>query len=142
MERFFVYGSLREGMYNYVRYLKGRIIKNQQGFVKGELYTIKGVVYPALLSGEHFIAGEIMQIQDTNIWKELDELESYHGEGNVENEYHKVMMDIYDEHKVLVEQLPVYMFNMDKPSHKNILNERILSGDYVAYMKQKMSSND
>lgn len=131
MTKIFVYGTLREGMYNYEKYLKGRVRLKQQAYVKGLLYNIKGVVYPALLPGDQWICGEIMEIEDDMITKELDELESYYGEGNIHNEYDKQMMDIYDKDKHMIAQLPVYLFNLRNPKHQNCLGEIISSGDYV-----------
>lgn len=132
-----IHGSLREGMYNYDRYLKGRVLSNTKGYVKGSLHEIKGVVYPALVSGDDLILGEIMEIKEDDILTELDELEGFISEGHIDNEYDKVMLDIYNESHEIIKKLPVYVFNMNNPKHQGILGEPIETHDYVAHMKQK-----
>ena len=49
MKQIFVYGSLRKGMYNYERYVKGKSHFVGNGYVKGCLYALKDAAYPALL---------------------------------------------------------------------------------------------
>lgn len=137
MAKIFVYGSLREGMYNYERYLKGRVRSKRYGYVKGDLYQIKGVPYPALLPDTHDILGEIMEVDGETILTELDELETYFGEGNMYNEYDKIVMDIYDEQHQILDALPVYIFNQHNPKHNDILGDQILSGDYVAFIQSQ-----
>lgn len=137
MTTIFVYGSLREGMYNYDRYLKGRVLSNTKGYVKGSLHEIKGVTYPALVQGEDFILGEIMEINDEGILDELDELEGFICEGHIDNEYDKVMMNIYDETKEIIQILPVYIFNQNNSKHIGLLGKKIEVHDYVLHMKQK-----
>lgn len=136
MARIFVYGTLREGMYNYEKYLQGRVNSCTFGYVKGNLYQIKGVVYPALIEGNGRVLGEIMEIEGEEILKELDELETYLGEGNPDNEYDKVWMEIEDAQGNMIDHLPVYVFNMRNPKHQDILGAQIISGDYVAFMKE------
>lgn len=137
MATIFVYGSLREGMYNYDRYLKDRVKSKKDAYVKGALYEIKGVTYPALVEGERMILGEIMDISDEGILSELDELEGFIEEGHVNNEYDKIMMDIYNESCEVINRLPVYMFNMRNPKHDCLLDDLIETDDYVAHCKQK-----
>ena len=86
MKRIFVYGTLRTDMYNYEKYLKDKIIQSELAYVKGSLHEIKGVIYPALIEGDDMIAGEIMEVDDDQIFDELDELEGYLGELHMDNE--------------------------------------------------------
>ena len=136
MAKIFVYGTLREGMYNSETYLKGRVRNRTFGYVKGDLYQIKGVVYPALIEGNGRVLGEIMEIEGEEILSELDELETYYGEGNIDNEYDKVWMDIEDAQGAIIAHLPVYVFNMRNPKHQDMLGAQIVSGDYVAFRKE------
>lgn len=135
MVKIFVYGSLREGMYNYDIYLKGKVLKIQRAYVKGELYQLKDVRYPALLAGDTYITGEIMELKDTQILTELDAMEGFIDEGNPENEYHRKLCDIYDEDKQVIERLPVYFYNDENPQFRKRLKAKIQSGDYVAFIK-------
>lgn len=135
MSRIFVYGSLRKGMYNYHQYLEDKSIFIQKGFVKGALFSIKGVEYPALLEGDSYVLGEIYEIDEV-VEQQLDKLEGY-SPYSTENEYEKKIRDIYDEDMQFLYPLSVYMFNMEKDTHKSIIKNKIPSGDYVAYQKTK-----
>ena len=74
MATIFVYGTLLEGCRNYDRLLKGRVRSIQTAYVKGTLYSLKGVDYPALVDGDSFIRGEQMEVAD-DVLPLLDELE-------------------------------------------------------------------
>ena len=133
MVKLFVYGSLRQGMYNYERYLKGNSTYLGTGYVKGALYTLKGKAYPALIEGEDFIPGEIYEVEET-IAQAVDALEEY-VPGNKDNEYQKVKRTIYDAKQEVLTNLDVYMFNMEKPGHKELLDKRIK--DFVKHTKEQ-----
>lgn len=137
MTSIFVYGSLREGMYNYDRYLKGRVNANKKAYVKGNLYEIKGVVYPALIDGERMILGEIIEISDEKIIPELDALEGFIEKDHMDNEYDKIVMDIYNVDHEIIDRLPVYVFNMRNPKNQALLGDLIEINDYVEHCKQK-----
>lgn len=136
MTKIFVYGTLREGMYNYELYLKGRVTNIQEAYVKGELYQLKGVRYPALLAGEEYITGEIMEIQDEHILKELDEMEGFICTGHPDNEYDRIHMDIYDKQHQKIDYLPVYFYNHKNEQRKALIQNRITSNDFVRFMKE------
>ena len=60
---FFVYGSLREGFYNYNKFLAGKIFKKKQGKLHNvKLYHMPYKGYPAIVPGEDYVLGEIMVI--------------------------------------------------------------------------------
>lgn len=135
MNRVFVYGTLREGMYNYEKYYKGHVRKKQMGYVKGELYTIKDKVYPALIEGEQMILGEILELDESFSQAAVDEMEGHYGEDCIHNEYNKIICDIYDmDQKTVIDRLPVYMYNLKNPQQKDALQKRIVSGDYVSHL--------
>lgn len=136
MAKIFVYGSLRKGMYNYDTYLKDKCTYVEDGYVKGELYSIRGVSYPALIFGESFIKGEIYEVSK-EVETALDVLEGYLP-NDPKNEYDKILCDIYDEHKNITgKRISTYMFNMKKTEHKGILEDHILENDYVVYMSKR-----
>lgn len=134
MVRIFVYGSLREGHYNYDAYLKGKSQFISYGYVKGDLYTIEGVTYPALIEGEGTVIGEIYEV-NVEVAKAIDELESY-VEGDPSNEYNRILCDIMDEQGKVIDVLPVYMFNMQREGKQGVLENRIESGDYTKYRNE------
>lgn len=131
--RIFVYGSLRKGMYNYDIYLRDNSELLGIGYVKGELYTIKDVKYPALIQGDSLVVGEIYEVND-NLVGDLDAMEHYFGEGHSENEYHRIDTPILNKNGKQIDILPVYWYNEE--ALKQNLNKVISSRDYVKYMKE------
>lgn len=134
MQRIFVYGSLRQGHYNYKKYLQGRSRFCGHGWVRGELYALCGVTYPALIAGEQRVLGEIYEVSDA-VAKAIDVLEEYE-EGNPDNEYERIAVMVYDAQGQEIAKLPVYFYNMQK-QHAYPLDELIPHGDYSAYMQTK-----
>ncbi len=135
MKKVFVYGTLRKGMYNFDKYYKAHDSFRDFGYVKGTLYTIKGKEYPALIPGNEIILGEIHHVPD-EVQAEVDLMECYFGEGNPENEYDKILCEIYDAHGKMIDHLPVYFYNLRKPENRAALGEVITCNDYVAYVKE------
>lgn len=134
MARIFVYGTLRKGMYNYDRYLKDKQSLREYGYIKGKLMSLKGRKYPAfLLEGDDMVLGEIHEVDDEFI-KVLDVLESYFGENNSNNEYNKIVCDIYDDNKTIIEQIPVYVYNDKNEDNARLLDKEI-GNDFVKYFK-------
>lgn len=132
-EKIFVYGTLRKGMYNHDLYLKDNDGFKGIGFVKGRLMTLKGKNYPALLlEGDDLILGEIYEV-DNSVVDLLDELESYIGENNLNNEYNKIICDIFNADGQIIDRIPVYVYNTNNLINVKLLNEVIKNGDFVKY---------
>lgn len=132
-KKIFVYGTLRKGMYNYDMYLKDEDSFRGFGYVEGSLFTIIGSDYPAFLQeGHDMILGEIHEIDEKTAVL-IDDLEGYRGEDDKNNEYNKVICDIYNENQEVIDQIPVYVFNMEKHSNVRLLGEFIKCCDYVRY---------
>lgn len=136
MATIFVYGTLLEGCRNHDRLLTGRVRSIQTAYVKGTLYSLKGVDYPALVDGDSFIRGEQMEVAD-DVLPLLDELEGYRGENDPMNMYHKVWMDIYDEDQIRRIKLPVYVYNIDRPDQRDALDTVITEQDYRQWLKHR-----
>lgn len=136
MARIFVYGTLRKEMYNYDQYLKDKQSFREYGYIKGKLMSLKGRKYPAfLLEGNDMVLGEIHEVDDEFI-KVLDVLESYFGENNPNNEYNKIVCDIYDDNETIIEQIPVYVYNDKNESNARLLDKEI-GNDFVKYFLNK-----
>lgn len=130
----FVYGTLREGMYNYDRFLKGHVTAKKNAYIKGSLHSIIGKVYPALLEGEDFILGEVLSLDNEVSMADVDELEGYLGPDCIDNEYNKLDMEILDEDKkTVIGNLPVYMYNVKNPQLKETVGPKIQCNDFVLY---------
>lgn len=137
MEKIFVYGTLRKDMYNYDLYLKQENSFCQYAYVKGTLCTIQSKKYPALLlEGNSMIVGEIHEVNQ-DVLKKVDAMEEYFFDGCIDNEYNKIMCDIYDENNNILEKLPVYVYNMKNIEKAKLLGNEITCHDYVRYIKEK-----
>ena len=63
--KIFVYGSLREGFFNYDLYLKGKIKSIRPAIIEGyDLYHMPYKGYPAIFSGKQTIIGEVVELID------------------------------------------------------------------------------
>lgn len=134
MKRIFVYGSLRKHMYNYERYLKGKSRFIQNGFIKGTLYALKDVAYPAVSEGNQKVFGEIYEVDDI-VAANIDELE---GCASCPGEYEKHTKTIFVTEEDTVDA-DVYMFNLKYENNKERLKEMIPHGDYVRYIQEHES---
>ncbi|WP_297439196.1 gamma-glutamylcyclotransferase [uncultured Clostridium sp.] len=95
MKRFFVYGSLREGFYNYDKYLKGHVLTNELATTSGDLYHMEHKGYPALITGNRDIEGEVITVDNPEVLvKALDEMEHFYGLGNERNEYDRIEKEV------------------------------------------------
>ncbi|MCR1871066.1 gamma-glutamylcyclotransferase family protein [Longicatena caecimuris] len=133
MKQIFVYGSLRKGMYNYERYLKGKSRFVGYGYVKGCLYALKDAAYPALLDGDQDVFGEIYEI-DEQVASAIDELEGCHKDAL--GEYYKARKIIRTTQGALLE-LEVYCFSLDYEKNAERLKAVIPHGDFVKYVKEE-----
>lgn len=134
MKKIFVYGTLRKGMYNYDLYLKEEHSFCEYAYIKGSLYSIKGRQYPAYIEeGNQMILGEIHEVSD-EVFENINALEGYDEQDLENNEYNRVIKDIYnEEHKVMC-SLPVFVYNTDNKKNAP-LDTCIESGDFVVYVK-------
>ncbi|MBC2856761.1 MAG: gamma-glutamylcyclotransferase family protein [Cetobacterium sp.] len=130
--KIFVYGSLREGFYNFDIYIHENAKKIEMGEIKGKLYAIKDKEYPALLEGEETVKGEIITLKDCDI-ESMDSMENYFGENNPNNEYNKVLMDIKNLETGEIEKLNVYVYNTTNPDFNFENLTYIPSGDWKEY---------
>ena len=131
----FVYGTLRKGMYNYDLYLKDKGKFVQNAYIEAALYTLKDRRYPAIVEGDSKVYGELYEVDEKTL-ATLDSLEDY-VPGRFDNEYDKVLTEIFDETGEVIDQLPVYWYNI-KPQHQRLLLEKyIQEGDYVKYLESK-----
>ena len=136
--KIFVYGSLREGFYNYEKYLAGDVLKNEIGILSGELFELKGLGYPALLQGANTVVGEIMTLNGDvkAIMQTLDELECYFGENDLTNLYDKIITSVFNTETKKQEQLPVYFYNMKRPNVDPSILVSIKEGDWKIYTEK------
>ncbi|MEG0295686.1 MAG: gamma-glutamylcyclotransferase family protein [Clostridium sp.] len=132
--RIFVYGSLREGFFNYDKYLKGKVLKAENAKVKGIVYHMPYKGYPALFDGEDFVQGEVMELMDYDATiKALDKMEGFISEGNSKNEYHKKLVEVELE-DLTKELCYVYYYNVNNDEKFNDESILIKHGDWKNFM--------
>lgn len=95
-KKVFVYGSLREGFFNYDKYLKNKVSPASLGEVRGKLFHLPHKGYPALLDGEDTVIGEIMALKD--FYEDivsLDQMEGFRSFEDISiNEYIRTTINV------------------------------------------------
>lgn len=114
---FFVYGSLREGFFNYDKYLDGKVIEKKDAKLENmRLVHLPYKGYPALTFGEDTVYGEIMVLSEEHYedtMNAMDKLEGFISEKNPENEYDRVILEVEHLHTNEKEKCFVYFYNKD-----------------------------
>jgi len=94
-KRLFVYGSLMKGFFNHEKSLEGKVLSCIPGKVHGILYhqSLKG--YPAMVKGEGWVKGELLELDEFDRLILLcDRLEGFIGPGNSSNEYERLVSPV------------------------------------------------
>lgn len=92
--KLFVYGTLMQGFFNYDKALAGNLHSSVPARVKGNLYHLEKDGYPALVPGDGWVFGELIELKsfkDTIVL--LDQIENYRI-GNETNEYERLMTSV------------------------------------------------
>lgn len=136
----FVYGSLRDGFFNFDKYIKDEVISRKLGKIKGTLYHMPNKGYPAVLSGDEDIIGEVIEVRnwDENL-KALDDMEGYISEGNKDNEYNRELLDveIIDGNKGEKVKAFSYLYNMNDKDAFEKHSVYIPHGDWKKFMLEE-----
>ena len=131
--KLFVYGTLREGCKANDTFLKDFIIKKEQGYVKGSLHNLTNRSFPALIDGDQMIVGDVYTLSDDFDFTLMDEYELYYGEGNKNNLYNRVLIDVYDEQCNFKESASAYMYNLKREHSIDELGPIIKSNDFFFF---------
>lgn len=130
VDKVFVYGSLRSGMFNYGKLLKGKVKGLEKGTIRGELFHIENKGYPAVICGDENIAGELMSFENfVGTLEELDELENFK-ESNENSEYLREVVEVSLEDGAK-EIAYFYKYNTNSIMNKNDKLLKVNSGDWV-----------
>jgi len=139
----FVYGSLREGFFNYDKYLDGKVIEKKDAKLENmKLYHMPYKGYPAITFGKDTVLGEIMVLNEDDYettMSAMDEMEGFISEGNPENEYHKVILEVENLHTNEKENCFVYFYNKDKDPLFDSNSIYVPHGDWKEHMHQEQS---
>ena len=92
----FVYGTLKPGECNYLRYCEGKVVDACPAIAQGQLFALSAG-YPAMISGEGRVYGFLLRFANSAILTDLDQLEDYHpGRDRAQNEYQRESIAIFD----------------------------------------------
>ena len=92
----FVYGTLKPGEANYLRYCSSKVEFQQKAYTKGMLYDLP-FGYPAMTEGENNVKGVLLTVKDLNILDNLDRLEGYQPQRTTNlNEYFRRLVPVYN----------------------------------------------
>jgi len=134
--KMFMYGSLMSGFFNYKDYLADRVIKIEEGQVKGTLYHLQNKGYPGFTPvGDTLVIGEIITFTDyETLLGQLDYLEFYNGIFGQDNMYNRTPMTVYNQSTGQTEILDVYIYNEKAFCNQNDIKVTIPSGSWRKYM--------
>ena len=134
MNKFFVYGTLMEGLSNH--HVIDRKMIDQIDLASIENTSLYNHIYgyfPCLIEGDETTQGELITIKEEFLdeaIKKLDQLEGYRGKGNRNNFYNRIVKQIILEDGTKIKAY-VYMYNL---KNHPILGEKILCGSYKEYL--------
>ena len=139
----FVYGSLREGFFNYNKYLANRVVEKKEAKLENmKLYHMPYKGYPAITFGEDVVRGEIMVLREDcyeDTMKAMDAMEGFIGDENPDNEYHKVILEVEDLHTTKKEKCFIYFYNKDKDLLFDSNAIYIPHGDWKEHMMSEIT---
>ena len=93
--------------------------------------------YPAIINGQDSILGEIMVINEADYdftLEAMDAMEGFLGEGNPENEYHKMIFEVENLESNEIESCYVYFYNKDKDELFDYNAVYLPNGDWKEHM--------
>ena len=93
--------------------------------------------YPAIVPDEDYILGEIMVINEADYdstLEAMDAMEGFLGEGNPENEYHKMIFEVENLESNEIESCYVYFYNKDKDELFDYKAVYLPNGDWKEHM--------
>lgn len=94
----FVYGTLKPGECNYLRYCEGKVVDACPAIARGEIFALP-IGYPAMVAGEDNVCGFLLYFANSAILDDLDRLEDYHPlREPTQNEYQRQEIEIFDRH--------------------------------------------
>ena len=124
----FVYGSLREGMYNYDRILKGKTTSIVKATVEGYKMLDMGS-FPGIIAGDNTIVGEVMNINPgmyLQTLQLLDRLEGYNPSQKSKSLYHREIKRVKLEDGQEIDAY-IYVYNVKQGINYPVIE----SGDWI-----------
>lgn len=131
----FVYGTLRPGLSNF-HLLLPYIKKIERAFTRGSIYHLP-YGYPAMIDGEDIVHGDYIEVKKIHqVLKLLDELETYYGPNNPQNEYERRKTKVINK---FGKEKDAYIYIWAKPKELRQYGEIVPGGDWKKYIRDKKS---
>lgn len=135
--RFLVYGSLMQGFFNSDEVLVGKVRFREPGRVRGMLYHMPGKGYPALVPGDGWVTGELIELTDfPEGMRLMDKVEHFFGPGDPANEYERRVTPAEIVASGKIEEVYVYWYVAGNPEAPQNLAVPIPDGDWRGYMNR------
>jgi gamma-glutamylcyclotransferase (GGCT)/AIG2-like uncharacterized protein YtfP len=137
-EQIWVYGSLLEGFFNYEKALLGKVVSRNIARVKGTLFHQSKKGYPALIPGDGWVYGELLQLDDfSGLLPVIDGIEDFYGPGDARNEYERILTPVcFDGHESGTEAY-VYWYGRDDLGSPENPVQLIPDGDWRVFMARQ-----
>lgn len=133
--KIWVYGSLLEGAFNYKKVLVGKVVFRTRGRVRGKLFHQSEKGYPALLPGDDWVEGEVLELVDfPRTVKALDELENYFGSDAPDNEYDRLVTPVFLPDSNIWTDAHVYWYGRDDLGTPDNPAVPVPGGDWRVYI--------
>ena len=125
----FVYGTLKPGEVNYPAYCEGKVTSQIPAYTWGDLYALS-VGYPAMVEGNNKVQGVLLQLNNINTLKSLDQLEGYQEDRRSHlNEYNRQLVTVYRLDDRAIAQAWVYFMTLAKV--RQYQGEKVTSGNWT-----------
>jgi gamma-glutamylcyclotransferase (GGCT)/AIG2-like uncharacterized protein YtfP len=134
-KKLFVYGSLLEGFFNYEKTLVGKVFSRVPAKVRGNLFHQSAKGYPALVEGEDWVYGELLELShiEENL-PLLDQVENYQGEGQA-NEYDRILKKVFVPSENIWVEAYIYWYGLDDLGSEQNPVVRLPDGDWRSFMQ-------
>ncbi|MEG4284445.1 gamma-glutamylcyclotransferase [Microcoleus sp. A006_D1] len=110
----FVYGTLKPGECNYLRYCEGKVVDACPAIARGQLFALP-IGYPAMVAGDGTICGFLLCFANSAILDDLDRLEDYDPlREPAQNEYQRQSIEICDRQLKSLGQAWAYLMLPDR----------------------------
>ncbi|MCL1471697.1 gamma-glutamylcyclotransferase family protein [Argonema antarcticum] len=97
MLKVFVYGTLKPGESNYLRYCAGKVVEEKIAMAYGQLFHLP-IGYPAMTPGSAIVQGYLLTFANSDILRDLDELEDYDSKRSPEqNHYNRFEIEVFNQ---------------------------------------------
>lgn len=114
MLKVFVYGTLKPGGVNYLRYCEGKVYDVQPAYTWGKLYRLC-LGYPGMTVGEEKVEGVVLTLLDDGVLSQLDELEDYDPQRPaIANQYNRKKIPVYDPQGESLGQVWAYVMSLER----------------------------